>query len=156
MGKRGPKPLPTALKKARGTYRRDRTAANEIQPIPGIPAPPAWLDAEARDEWDPVVPQLAEQGVLTSVDGAALEGYCSNYAAAVRLQRIADAAPIVEGLHGPKENPAASAARKHWALVRQFAAEFGLTPSARSRVGAPDAKPKQEGEEAQMFGAFLP
>ncbi len=47
---------------------------------------------------------------------------------------------------------AASAVRKQWALVRQFAAEFGLTPSARTRVGAPEAKPQQEDEEAEMFG----
>ena len=94
--------------------------------------------------------------MLTRVDGATLEGYCSNYSAAVRLQQLADAEPLIDGLHGKKENPAASAARKHWSLVRQFAAELGLSPSARTRVGAPDAKPKQEGEEAQMFGGFLP
>lgn len=152
MGLRGPKPLPTAIKLARGTFRADRSASNEIEPAIGTPKMPAWLDKTARAEWRRVVPQLEETGVLTRVDGSTLEGYCSNYSAAVRLQQLADAEPLIEGLHGKKENPAASAARKHWQLVRQFAAELGLSPAARTRVGAPATSKAAEAEEAAMFG----
>ncbi len=113
----------------------------------------AWLDKAARAEWRRVVPLLAELGVLTRVDGAALEAYCSTYSKAVAFQQLADASPLVEGLHGPKINPAASEARKQWALVRQFAAEFGLTPSARTRVGASNpSKAATDAAEMEMFG----
>ncbi len=153
MGLRGPKPTPSAIKKARGTYRPDRAASNEIEPTIGAPKMPAWLDKVARAEWRRVVPQLEETGVLTRVDGSTLEAYCSNYSAAVRLQQLADAEPLIDGLHGKKENPAASAARKHWQLVRQFAAELGFSPAARTRVGTPDTSKAGDAEEAAMFGA---
>lgn len=156
MGLRGPKPTPSAIKKARGTYRADRAAPNEIEPALGAPRMPAWLDKTARAEWRRVVPQLEETCVLTRVDGSTLEAYCSNYSAAVRLQQLADDEPLIDGLHGKKENPAASAARKHWQLVRQFAAELGLSPAARTRVGAPDTSEPTEGDEAAMFGRVVP
>jgi P27 family predicted phage terminase small subunit len=146
MGKRGPPPKPTALKKAQGTYRKSRAPKNEIQPPPGDPGCPPYLDEIGRGEWNRIVPELEKLGVLSVVDRATLEGYCSNYSLARQYQKIAEDKPIVstpvytkggELEHIEKPNPAASEARKHWALVKQFAAEFGLTPSARTRVGKP-------------------
>lgn len=46
MGRRGPPPKPSALKKAQGTYRPDRAALREVEPTPGVPEMPRWLDAE--------------------------------------------------------------------------------------------------------------
>ena len=47
--------------------------------------------------------------------------------------------------------------RQNWALVRQFAAEFGLTPSARTRVGMRDSSKSaaDAAEEAEMFGSVV-
>jgi hypothetical protein len=37
----------------------------------------------------------------------------------------------------PQSNPAAAVPRAHWALAKAFAAEVGLTPSARTRIEMP-------------------
>src|SRR4051812_38548487 len=100
MGKRGPQPKPSALKKMQGTYRADRAAVNEFTPTLGLPEPPDWLDVGALEEWQRIVPELEKAGVLSLVDGAALEGYCSNFALAVRYQRDADKSPYVVNRFG--------------------------------------------------------
>lgn len=152
MGKRGPRPKPTAIKKLEGTYRKDRAPAAEMDPHKGIPARPAYLSKLAAAEWDRVVPQLAELGVLTLVDGGVLEGYCSNYGIAVAMQLKADKTPIVKTPFGPKTNPAVGEARKAWALARQYAAELGLSPAARTRVSAPPKPTEEDKTEAFLFG----
>jgi P27 family predicted phage terminase small subunit len=168
MGKRGPPPKPSALKKAQGTYRKSRAPAKEIEPTPGAPECPEQLDEIGRAEWLRIVPELERVGVLTVVDRVALEGYCANYSLARQYQAEAEREPLVEvpiqtkggDVHYViKPNPAAGEARRHWALVKMFAAEFGLTPSARTRVGKPpggsgsgDGAPKDP-DEAFLFGA---
>lgn len=151
MGKRGPKPKPTALKKLQGTYQPCRAAKNEIAPTPGVPPPPAHLDAIARAKWEELVPQLAELGVLSRMDGGTLEALCVTYSQAVKFQKSADKTQIVKTAFGPKVNPAVVQARKSWALWRQFAQEFGLSPSARTRVGAPEKAAKDGDETAKWL-----
>jgi P27 family predicted phage terminase small subunit len=136
MGKRGPPPKPSEVKKLEGTYRKDRVARNEFKPTPGTPDRPADLDPVACAEWDRVVPELIKAGLLTMVDGAVLEGYCATFAMARHFQKLAEQAPIVDTDYGLKPHPAVSEARRSWALVRQLAAEFGFTPSSRTRVGS--------------------
>lgn len=155
--------MPTALKKARGTFEQCKSARNEMAPPPGLPVCPKYLDKVAREFWEELVPQLAELNVLTKVDGKTLEGLCTNYSQAVKFQKLADKDPIVETPWGPKVNPAVSEARKSWALLKQFAAEFGLSPSARTRVGAPgdgggskpDAVARVEKASKFLFGTGL-
>jgi P27 family predicted phage terminase small subunit len=74
--------------------------------------------------------------VLTTIDGPALEGLCRIYSVALTLIREAKLEPTVEGENGPKANPALREASKYWALWRQFAAEFGITPASRARIGS--------------------
>jgi len=107
----------------------------------------------AKAEWSRVVPELEKTGVLTLVDGAALEAYCSAYASAVWFQRVAHQAPMVRTKRGDlRANPAVAEARKHWALVRQLGSEFGLTPAARTRVGAPAGDGKGDETADFLFG----
>ncbi len=77
MGKRGPKPTPTAVLKLRGsTLVTGRREAAEVQGPAGTPDAPEWLDEEARAAWDRIVPLLEGMGVLTRIDGNALARYC--------------------------------------------------------------------------------
>src|SRR5437667_3888675 len=94
---------PTALKVLHGTFRKDRAVQNELAPTPGAPTPPSWFDKLAKAEWLRIVPELAASGVLSMVDGAALEGYCSNYSLAVRYQRLANKALTVRSRFGTRE-----------------------------------------------------
>jgi P27 family predicted phage terminase small subunit len=169
MGKRGPAPKPSALKKAQGTFRKSRAPRNEIQPTPGDPGCPPQLDAIGRSEWNRIVPELEKVGVLSVVDSAVLEGYCANYSLARQYQAVAEAEPMIDapvytkggGIEFvTKPNPASAEARKHWSLVKQFAAEFGLTPSARTRVGSGGGgglkPPETDPAEAFLFGNLPP
>lgn len=154
MGKRGPAPKPTALKKAQGTYRPDRAAANEAQPGKGARTPnaPAWLDETAKAIWQRHARRLWEAGLLTDVDVSALASLCEAealYQTAVAMLAAGDTV-----LTNDKGYTYASP----WVQIRSQALkqaqtlwrEFGMTPSARSRI---EVKPEEEEDEfAKLFG----
>lgn len=153
MGRRGPPPKPSALKKAQGTYRADRAAVREVDLPPDVPEMPAWLDREARSEWGRVVPQLAELGILTSVDRAMLANYCAAHSLAVRATREYQSGDLmIAGPHGPVPNPLLKVAKEARAQARLLGAEFGLSAASRTRISAPE-KPEKDTSEDFLFGA---
>lgn len=153
MGRRGPPPKPSALKKAQGTYRADRAAVREMAPLPGAPEMPRWLDAEGRREWKRVVPQLAELGILATVDRAMLADYCAAHSLAVRATREYQRAPLMtEGPHGPVPNPLLKVAKEARAQARLLGAEFGLSAASRSRISTPEKKDQEDKSEDFLFG----
>jgi P27 family predicted phage terminase small subunit len=146
--KRGQRPMPTALKLLRGNPGKQRLPANEPQPEQGIevPDPPPFITGYAADEWWTVATQLHRLGLLTKVDCAPLAAYCYAYGqwrmAAESLARMAANDPIMNGQiiktkYGDAAvNPLLSIARKHAGDMVRFAAEFGLTPAARTHISA--------------------
>jgi P27 family predicted phage terminase small subunit len=153
MGKRGPPPKPSSLKKLEGTYRPDRAARSEFKPPEGAPACPDYLDSVARAVWDEHAPELVKAKILTIVDGPLFEAFCVNVAMARRLQAMAQDEPTVTGSQGQiKLNPAAGEARQHWALARQLGAEFGLSPSSRSRIGTVGRDDQRDATADFLFG----
>ncbi len=138
MGKRGPKPLPTAVKRLRGTDQPCRSNPSEPPVIPGAPDPPEFLDDVARAEWDRLVPELVRRGLLEVIDRAVLTTYTTAWSQLAR----AEYALRVEGgvlidTHGrsftsPYTQLAASARAQLLAAAR----ELGLSPSARTTVRA--------------------
>src|SRR5690348_16848144 len=135
MGRRGPLPLPTAVKAERGTLRPSRLVANEFAPPLAVPEPPSSLSTEARFEWSAVVPHLT--GVLTLLDATVLEAFCENVALAKRFQAAAAKDPVTKDFGRLIVNPASAAAIRHWQLARQLGQEIGWSPAARSRVFVP-------------------
>lgn len=154
MGQRGPAPKPSALKRLEGTYRKDRAAVNEPEPTRSALVPPEWLGADALEEWNRVAPELDRLNLSTVVDYATFLGYCMSYARALEAeQTIAVHGLLIRSLHGMAANPAVAIARTEWAQVRKFAAEFGLTPAARTRVsGTPKLDEKKDGAKLFLFG----
>lgn len=138
MSKRGPKPTPTPLKILRGT-RKDRIPAAEPTPEPGRIEPPAALEGEAAKEWARIVPILEGMKVLTPADSMALALYCQAFARAVEAEAtIRQTGMIIRtGLGGVKTNPAYAIAAAARAEMLKILAEFGCTPSSRSRIAAP-------------------
>ena len=133
MGKRGPKPKPTRLKILRGNPGNRPLNQNEPQPALGAPECPAWLDKEAKEEWDWVVPQLQPLGYLSVIDRAALAVYCQAWAelriATKTLQKEGRTFTTETGYMAP--HPAVSQQRSAWQAVKSFASLFGLDPSSR-------------------------
>jgi P27 family predicted phage terminase small subunit len=149
-GRSGRKPKPTALKLIEGNAgKRKIDSANEMQPELGAPEPPAWLPAEALAEWDRIVPELEATGVLSKIDGAALAACCvcwarfveaedeikENGIILVQIEReLADGKILISRAI---KNPAVQISHAAQAQYRAWCSEFGLSPSARTRVKVP-------------------
>ena len=143
MAQRGRKPKPTKLKVHRGNPGRRKLPAHEPEPEQGIPEPPDWLSPVARQEWERVVPKLAEIGLLTKVDGFVLEAYCTCYAHWLQCEEAIDKIGMVYSPSSKRRSkylqqvPHVTLAQKYLALARAFATELGLSPSARARPFPP-------------------
>lgn len=162
MAPRGPKPKPTKLKLLTGTARAHRINPHEPAPDAAAPDPPEHLTDAARQEWDRVVVDLVALGILSDLDRGALAAYCQAYgrwsAAETALARMAARDAMTDGLIVKTksgnliQNPLVGAANKAMADMVRYAAEFGLTPSARTRVaGMSDAGPNPFAELDEWY-----
>ena len=149
---RGPRPTPVRLKLLRGNPGQRRIGqVFEPPPPPEPPEPPAFLQGEARKEWDRVAPGLALFRLLTEFDVQTLSAYCVAYArwrrAEELLKDLAERDPathalLIRGSKGQaRSNPLVQIAREAAADMVRYASEFGFSPAARSRIagglGAP-------------------
>lgn len=153
-GRSGRSRIPTAVKKARGTYRPSRAAKNEVSFKVTRLTPPPWLDALALEEWTRIVPQLDEVRVLTDPDLLALANYCASASIAIQgtqeVNRYGLYSPVKKGSKVKRVNPGIKIAKEARAECLRFAIEFGLTPAARSRiVGQPPKKPGDKDSDAE-------
>lgn len=135
MGKRGPRPTPTNLRLLSGETRPSRLNADEAAPPEGKVTCPADLSAEARKVWRRLAPSLIQRGLLTVWDRESFAVFCEAVVTWRRASDMMGKAILVTGLHGGLvKNPAHQVARDSAAVIRAFAQEFGLTPSARSAI----------------------
>jgi len=147
-GDRGRKPIPINLHMLQNpNWRAKKKAKNEYpEPVGDFPEePPAWLPFTARQEWRRVVEAMKGSQIYTAADVSALEGYCYWYAQFREMAFwVMVDGPIIETLLGVlKENPAVRMSREASRKCLEFAAQLGLTPSARMKL----AGPKKNGEE---------
>ena len=150
----GPKPQPTALKILRGNP--GKRALNKHEPKFEVAAPdcPEHLSAEARAEWDRVCTRLVASGVVAHVDAGALAAYCQAYGRWVQaehaVRRMAENDPVTYGLMvrsakgNPVPNPLVWVANASMRDMVRCAAEFGMTPSSRSRIKVNDVVAQTE------------
>lgn len=147
MGKRGPTTRPDSVRGAK----KAAEAVTESKPRPVRPKCPKYLSKTARREWKRIVPELDRMGLLTCVDGAALECYCNAYSNMVEAQKAVDEKGFTMfGAKGITKRPEVAVVEKAQALIRTFCVEFGLTPSARARMAIPG-----KAEEEDEMDAFL-
>lgn len=177
MGKRGPKPKPTALKRAEGNPGRRTLRDGEPVPPVGPIAPPAWLNERAAAIWNELAPALITMQVLTPVDRLTFGRYCRSFARYLELQEFlwsggplsklqsvkkVNKAPKIKGKDTPAdvrmvyELPIASELRKLQETLTRQEDRFGLNPSARSglQVGNASPAPEQATPPASPGGPF--
>ncbi|MBI1396939.1 MAG: phage terminase small subunit P27 family [Betaproteobacteria bacterium] len=172
MGTRGPKPLPANVHMLRGNPSKKPIASlldDVVRPDVSIPDPPEFLGPEAVAEWNRITGHLAKLGLVTELDRAVLTAYCTAWADLdwVERQIAAAAASDPTGQDG-RITKREGAAPRIGALVKmkyevlasldRFAAEFGMSPSARSRVTPSDPQLDLPGiedkPEESGWGAF--
>lgn len=122
--------VPVEKLKLYGRYRADRHGDRGTLPkVPGEPAMPDDMSEWAVVHWECVVPDLVKMGIVTPVDSIALASMCEWWA-------------VWKGLLSGEiktRNLVASMAHAsgHWL---KFASRFGMTPSDRAGLPAPDKK----------------
>ena len=158
-----------------GTFRGDRhDAAGDVVVPDGRPEMPKGLKGPARAEWDRMTARMEEVHTLTRVDDAALYQYCKLFAETETLEvdreagrkmtmalrhqtRKLEGAELVEAITQIVklkylEAKIAVQIRQGRMALRQYLVEFGMTPSARTRV-----KPTKGASAIKQskLGAFL-
>ena len=116
--------LPSNVKKLKSTYRQHRENTNEPNPSRPLGDPPACLDDHQKDTWREIS-ALVPAGVLTDADRIILE------VATRLLSELRTKGRLSVGKMGH--------------LIGTLA-RMGLTPSDRSKVSIPGAKPKDDWE----------
>ena len=138
MGTRGRKPKPTALKVLEGNP--GKRPLNKNEPVPEKKAPkcPSWLEPEAKKEWRRMSKILEVLGILTEIDSSAFCGYCQAYARWKEAEEfLTKHGTIFKTPSGYiQQVPQVSIAQTYLKIMKDFCTEFGLTPSARSRIHA--------------------
>ncbi|MCX5658410.1 MAG: phage terminase small subunit P27 family [Planctomycetota bacterium] len=142
MGRRGPAPTPTSILQMRGsTLVNQRRLADEPTPPPGLPRCPAWLDVDTKAAWKQLAPTLGAMGCLTRIDANALARYCRLWARWRKAEAFIDKHGEVYSLKDDvgktrcvQQWPQVAIANKLTQQLSRLEAEFGMTPSARSRI----------------------
>jgi P27 family predicted phage terminase small subunit len=136
---------PSTLKKAEGTYRKDRD--QELIVSIEIPEPPEQLSPEETKLFRELAVGLAAQGTIGAVDGLALAMLCS----AIVEFRAADADVKAKGLTAETDSgyeyprPTVAIRAKAWAKILAGCRLFGMTPSARATILKKANEPEEDG-----------
>ena len=135
---RGRKPLPSNVVRLRGNPGKRRLNHAEPAPAPIVPACPSCLGDEARKEWKRLARELGDLGLLTRIDRGMLAAYCQAHALWVEAVRsIERYGTMVKSPNGyPMQSPYVAVVNKQVEIMGRIAAEFGMTPSSRSRIRA--------------------
>jgi P27 family predicted phage terminase small subunit len=97
------------------------------------------MSAGARRFWDEHATELDRLQVMTGIDVPALRLAAEHYAIALEaVGRLQEEGLTVEGKDGLKKNPLAQVFKDNALAFKAFAAEFGMTPSSRTRLRMPD------------------
>ena len=133
----GRKPKPAGMS-TRRPQRDDALTAR-------LPACPEHLEGEARKEWRRTGRRLLECGLVTEIDGAALALYCQAWARWVDAEHnLARFGVVIKSPSGfPIQSPYLAIANKAMEQMAKLLAEFGMSPSSRTRVSvAPRPQPQ--------------
>lgn len=151
---RGRKPVPAALKVLRGNPGKRPINTEEAKPSRALPECPDHLQGEARAEWDRMATELHSVGLLTTIDRAALAGYCQSWGRWVEAENeVRRLGSVVKAKNGfPVLNPYLTIATSAMKQMRAFLVEFGMTPSSRSRASTAPGDSDNENPFARLGG----
>lgn len=135
MGK-GRKPKPTAMKKLEGNPGKRALNKKEPKPSVEIPSCPDHLTGIARQEWTRISVQLQTLGVIAQIDRGVLAAYCTAYADYVKaVNALKKENEVIFYESGNSvQNPWVGIKNRAIEKMVKIAAEFGMTPSSRSRL----------------------
>lgn len=142
----GPPPKPSAALRLAGSW---RASARKREPAVALqrPTKPEWLSEEAGLAWEEVVALVEPLRVLTAGDALALAQLAEYLArwkkATDSLARLGDVVPVRDSagtVIGIRRSPYVAMQIEYGLMIRRYLQEFGLSPSARSRLTAHDGQ----------------
>jgi P27 family predicted phage terminase small subunit len=144
--------MPSALRNLHG---KSHHALNREEPKPADVASldgPAWLTGNAREIWDALAPELHRLGLLTLVDVPAFAGACRWWSIYLQADRAIKRHGITatmktSGRQAPA--PAVQIALQAFDAAMKVFTKFGLTPSDRAHLHAPQPKGVTAGESPE-------
>ena len=146
-------PLPSDLKRLKGTLRPCRENRLEPRPEDPIGDPPAYLEPRAQEIWRNVLSYMPK-GVITMCDSAILETYCNMCALREKLQTKINKEGVTMDLSG-KVSPAFRALKDVQMAIMQSGSQLGLTPSSRQKVAQGYGDPTNDDDSTgDLFGAY--
>ena len=117
-----------------------------------LPPAPKYMGSEGRKEWKRLGTLLKANGLLTHEDLAVFTAYCVIWDRAVTAETLLSKAKTFttksERTGYEAVSPLVTVANAAWKELRQIAAEFGLSPSGRSRIDMP---PPTKGSAKDRF-----
>ncbi|GAA4111186.1 P27 family phage terminase small subunit [Aminobacter aganoensis] len=106
--------------------------STDHQALTKVPVAPARMNDYARAEWKRVMPQLITRRIVTKADLAGVVNYCVAVGVVDQITELMAEMPIPDLKLGGLQI-------RYMQTARQLAAEYGLTPTSRARVGSADA-----------------
>jgi P27 family predicted phage terminase small subunit len=148
MGARGPKTLPANVHLLRGNLSKKSASQlrDGVAPSVEIPNCPRHLKGAALKEWKRITVELEKLGLISQIDRAALAMYCTAWGRHVDAEEelhrqgaagLVDTTPNGFRIQGVYLN----ISNKAMEQCKSFLAEFGMSPSSRSRVTPGDLTP---------------
>ena len=124
----------------RTTGKNGREGMTAPENLPAVPEAPERMTDAAKAAWSKLGPELHRRGMLTELDLIPLEVLCTSVGHYLSIQKAIEDAPdlIVKGSTGqPMVNPLHKELVRYSEVIRKWAAELGLTPTARDKMGVP-------------------
>ena len=152
----GPPPTPTNLRLLRGNPGRRPINKNEPRPKPKTKAPPVpkGLGSDGKREWKRLAKELVSLGLLTNVDITAFRIYCDAYEtykdARRNIKLYGSILPSPNGFL--MTSPYVHLANKSMSQMVKLMQEFGMTPSARTRVEVEGKSSDEDEVKEFLFG----
>lgn len=150
---RGRKPKPTAVKRLAGNP--GKRALNNAEPHPKVvrPRPPAHLSNDEKEKWESVAQELHSLGLVTNLDLDQLAMYCVLWVRWEEAEKmVREKGEIIKTAAGNIiQNPYLSIANRAIEQLGKLGAEFGMTPSSRTRIKTDPSDAEHE-LERMLFG----
>lgn len=159
----GRKPTPTETRRLTGSHperinRREARfrSVDSVKPLKVVEKSPYALE-----EWNRVLPELVENGLLTKANLAIFGAYCVSYGQWLEAEDdIAERGRYIEEPvfnragdetgHREKPNPSIAQSVQFMMAMLRNAVEFGMTPASATRVQTPP-----DAERADNFDEFM-
>ncbi|WGM06852.1 phage terminase small subunit P27 family [Arsenophonus nasoniae] len=151
----GPPKTPTHLRLIRGNPSKRAINKNEPKPEKGVPPTPKHFNKQERYWFKVLCERLDAIGVITAIDGMALELLVGAYVEWRKHRDVIDKegetykTTSTDGNVMIRPHPQVAMMADAWKRICRMQAEFGMTPASRSKVNGKAAN------EIDPFVEFL-